>query len=358
MKSEIRFAIRYLKWKLSNNGIPYKLTLMPTRKCNNRCKTCSIWRENKENKIGRSETLTLDEYEKLAKSFGKNLLWLNITGGEPFLYENLSELLLTFIRHCPNLRMINIPTNGLLTERICEVLRSVLNNKITIHITLSLDGIGGVNDDIRGVNGAYDSVINSYSKLLELKNEFPILKISFQTTISKYNIDQLEKLTEFAFSKSDVYIVTFAQNAEFYNNLEFDLLDNVQILDSIRKLFASYKLKSLSHIIPKTFILLAYKFYEDKYSPLKRCSAGKATLSLSPVGDIYNCIYKYESIANIRDLGSDFELKQLKNIKGRKEKTKNCRECWNNCEAIPTMLDNNLLTARAMLESVWTMLKD
>ena len=113
---------------------PYKYFLVVTKNCNSRCKFCKIWQEQPKNE------LTIEEYEKLAKH-SKFLKWLNISGGEPTLREDLFDIIRVFVKHCPHLSMVNFTTNGIKPEKIISDAKKISDlrlNKVVINV--SLDG--------------------------------------------------------------------------------------------------------------------------------------------------------------------------------------------------------------------------
>jgi organic radical activating enzyme len=69
--------------------------------------------------------------------------WITVSGGEPFLFEGVVDLCEIAYRRCrPGI--INIPTNGLLFNRIPEAARQIARRcpGSQLIINLSLDGVG------------------------------------------------------------------------------------------------------------------------------------------------------------------------------------------------------------------------
>jgi MoaA/NifB/PqqE/SkfB family radical SAM enzyme len=122
------------------------LFLFVTSRCNARCRTCFYF-----DKLNSRDDLTFDEIARIAETTPPlRKLW--ISGGEPFLREELAEILTLFARRT-GARNINLPTNGLLPERIFRVMDRVLADcpDVSIDLNFSLDGIGATHDAIRGV---------------------------------------------------------------------------------------------------------------------------------------------------------------------------------------------------------------
>ncbi|MCD6283649.1 radical SAM protein, partial [bacterium] len=176
------------KEKFEKTGIDAKklgfedAVIAVTYRCNSRCRMCDIWKKNP----GIENELQLSDYYKLPQTL-KNV---NISGGEPFLKENLEEIIEAINKTC-NFPKIIISTNGLLPEIITEKTRKILKlQKNNIGIAVSIDGIGENHNRIRGIDNAFDKAIETLVSLKKLKVKN--LKIAF--TAGDYNINQLKKV--------------------------------------------------------------------------------------------------------------------------------------------------------------------
>jgi molybdenum cofactor biosynthesis enzyme MoaA len=112
------------------------LTHFITNKCNLGCRHCFYHKAlNKKIKIA-----GINEIENIIKSLKRPLRRLVITGGEPFLYPHLSQLVLAY-QKINKPKRIFIDTNGYATERIANTLGYLANKvHLPLHIQLSMDG--------------------------------------------------------------------------------------------------------------------------------------------------------------------------------------------------------------------------
>jgi MoaA/NifB/PqqE/SkfB family radical SAM enzyme len=122
------------------------LFLFVTSRCNSLCRTCFYF-----DKLNSPDDLTTPQIERIsatAPPFRK--LWLS--GGEPFLREDLAEIVEMFVRR-NGVRNINLPTNGLLPEKIFRTVDRMLElcPEAAIDLNFSLDGLANTHDSIRGV---------------------------------------------------------------------------------------------------------------------------------------------------------------------------------------------------------------
>ena len=95
-----------------------KYIFILTNKCQSRCKTCKIWKIYKDNPKKVKEELDLEEYKKTFENIKKEVMWLNLSGGEPFLRKDIDDIAIVAIENFKNMSILNIPTNGLRTELI------------------------------------------------------------------------------------------------------------------------------------------------------------------------------------------------------------------------------------------------
>jgi len=122
------------------------LFLFVTSRCNSLCRTCFYF-----DNLNRKDDLTVGQIERIsatAPPFRK--LWLS--GGEPFLRDELAEIVAMFVRR-NGVRNINLPTNGLLPEKIFRAVDRVLEGcpDAAVDLNFSLDGLANTHDAIRGV---------------------------------------------------------------------------------------------------------------------------------------------------------------------------------------------------------------
>lgn len=172
---------------------PRSLILFVTNRCNAQCLHCFNW-QNIDKDI--HEEITLDEIKNISKSLGP-LMEVSISGGEPFLREDLPEILKIFVQN-NNLRSFSIPTNGLLPDIIFREVKRLLEvlNGVRLTINLSLDGLEKEHDYLRQREGGFKTLLKTYEKLVPLKREhnfgFKVL-----TTLYDGNIERLDGLMEF-----------------------------------------------------------------------------------------------------------------------------------------------------------------
>lgn len=176
---------------MTKESLLYELIFFVTSHCNSRCRHCFNWQN-----LNQKEDLSLELINDLSKKLPriKNLL---LSGGEPFLRNDLAELIDIFVRN-NKIETISIPTNGLLTNKIVDVLEKILQIPGTkaVNINFSLDGLLEVHDKIRGVKNNYVTTVETINRVIDLKNKYSHLNILVNSVIGGENQAELLKLAD------------------------------------------------------------------------------------------------------------------------------------------------------------------
>jgi MoaA/NifB/PqqE/SkfB family radical SAM enzyme len=141
---------------------------------------------------GEKDVLSIGEIDKISRSIG-SFTYLLLGGGEPFLREDLPDIVDCFYRHC-NVRNVAISTNGSMPENIAAIVRKILatyKNNLTINV--SFDAIGQEHDEIRQLPGIFSKACSTYQALRQMTSEYPNLNAGIIMTCSPYNHHSLRK---------------------------------------------------------------------------------------------------------------------------------------------------------------------
>jgi MoaA/NifB/PqqE/SkfB family radical SAM enzyme len=183
------------------------LILFVTSRCNARCKMCFNWRTLESP----STDLELDEIRALARTTPE-LIQLTLSGGEPFLRDDLVEIIEAFHQNT-GVSQITLPTNAILTDRIAAAVPEILDRfpRLSVNLDLSIDGVGADHDEIRGRPAAYEQVLKTYRAAVEIKKRRPRLRLGMSAVLSRFNRDQIiatlgEMGREFSFDRHEVML--------------------------------------------------------------------------------------------------------------------------------------------------------
>jgi hypothetical protein len=161
--------------------------------------------------------LHADDLLRAVGTVARNVWWVAITGGEVTLYPHLRYLVGGLVSRCPNLLLINIPLNGINPGRTADLVEQLLleNKRIVLHTTLSIDGVGQDQDDLRGC-GQWKQTIDTWARLQTLRKRYKNLRVSAQMTVSGLNIGKSSQVMERFAGESDTFIVAFGMDNRFY----------------------------------------------------------------------------------------------------------------------------------------------
>jgi MoaA/NifB/PqqE/SkfB family radical SAM enzyme len=161
-----------------------------------RCDHCFYWRN-----LNRGNDLTMEEIVSLSRSLGR-VENLSISGGEPFLREQFSDVCRQFIGQNAT-RQVYVPTNGYFTERTLDQIDRTLRSPELelLAVELSLDGMAEFHDEFRGVQGAFKKAMQTYDVLAEIQQDDPRLRIHAASTATNVNLDEIKRLTTYLFAR-------------------------------------------------------------------------------------------------------------------------------------------------------------
>lgn len=300
--------------------MPISMTVSVTNQCNSRCGTCNIWKLYKHKPQLKSKELSLQEFEKIFESIGRSVIWFTISGGEPFLRQDLVDICKSIHENCRP-QILSIPTNGLLPHLIERETKDILDvcQETTVMVNLSLDGVGDVHDKIRGVQGNFENAMDTYNRLKALKDECNNLELGVHSVVSRFNVDRLLNVYKYIKRElnPDSYICEIAEHrSELFNtnnDITPDIFSYERCVEKLRKqLKEDYLIKrGLSKLIQSfrlEYYNLAVKELEEKRQVIP-CYAGFASCQISAYGDVWPCcILAYNaSVGNLREVAYEFK---------------------------------------------------
>lgn len=157
---------------------PYYVDFSVTPFCNLKCSFCSA---SADGKCSKEVVMSLEQIEDIFNQFDENnIMRVSIEGGEPFLRDDILEILELTNKH---MFSCYVNTNAtLITE---EVARRISTSGVD-KLCISIDGPEEIHDKSRGVKGTFKKVENAIRYLQ--KYNVPIDAI---ITLTKINADYL-----------------------------------------------------------------------------------------------------------------------------------------------------------------------
>ena len=308
-----------------------------TYRCNSKCIMCSIW------KSPSTEELEPSMYSRIPSS----LRTINITGGEPFLRSDLSEVITVIHDRVPGSRIV-FSSNGFLTERIVETMMKIRAVHPRVGVGISIDGLEQTHDRIRGVPGMFKRAIATVKSLKD--RGFTDLRIAM--TVTNENQSEIIDVFELSRDLGVEFTITMAHGSDIY----FGELDDGLNADRSELLKETGELihRQLKSKHPKDW-LRAYhtmgmvdeavkKYFET------RCEAGRRYFFMSPKGDVYPCNALDLSVGNISTVKSLDELFTPSERMRVGNAVRSCRKgCWMICNT------RSLILRHPVKAGLWVM---
>lgn len=298
---------------------PRYINLSLTYLCNSRCQMCDNWKRYLDQPRKLREELSLQDYEKFFwdnKNWLSDLKHLGIAGGEPFLRKDLVSLVKIIRCELPKVS-IGLQSNGLNPKEIARSLSEIIRFYPQITLAVSLDGISGTHDKIRGVEGAYKKVLETIS----LAKKAGVKEISCGMTIQEENYDEILKVKEVVERQGAEFSCFLADQGEYYNKKSKTGLSErakKSITQSLRTFSGDYYLDNLRLQL------------EGKRKRGLPCYSGWTSLVIDPYGEVRPCVLRSDSFGNIKKQALE-EILTGGRAREIREKIKKCT-CWSICE--------------------------
>lgn len=264
---DLKLLSNLIKARLFKKKIPLSVILSVTKKCNQSCKYCNIWKTNKGEMTTKQILKLIDELAELGT------YRINLFGGEPLLREDIGVL----IKHGKEKGiMMTMDTNGSLVPKKIEEIRDLDS------ILISLDGLEEIHDRQRG-KGAYKEAIKAIKTVRNLK-----LHLTTLTVLTKYNLDQvdfiLRQAERFGYFARFTHLMLMPETDSHIKELIPAKQDYQKAIQEI----IEYKKKGRP--IANTLQGLNYMYNWPRNINRYKCWAGLLHLSIEPNGDVYPCM--------------------------------------------------------------------
>ncbi|MFH1744196.1 MAG: radical SAM protein [bacterium] len=327
-----------------NAQVPYPearlkdLIFFVTDRCNMRCDHCMFWRRVDSP----GPELGCDEIEKTAQSVPP-LRTAALTGGEPFLRQDLWEIVRTFFQR-NRTHHVQVDTNGLLLDRMLEVIDRFADLSPGRYLTyqVSLDGLSETHDRLRRTPGSFERVLSSLKACREVQSKVPYFRVVVLTNVNRENVNEIEPLAGLLSGMQIPHVYDFVRGAGFS---AWDVPKDIQIEDDPRDcaLPSLEELKDLMERIAgiekreggefgQWITQLRYQIdlYQGGRPPFPCLSAGRTAGVVYSDGSVTACEFT-QPFARLADY--DFDLGRLwagPEAGGRRSQITHCR-CAHSC---------------------------
>lgn len=310
-------------------GSPQAISLEITHNCIAKCVMCNIWKIPRE-----VQDLSMDHWIHLLSSdLLSDLRELDITGGEPFLRDDLPKLFSGICRlkqkSLKALQSIAVTTNGFLTGRVLECAQEILpklgDRGIDLVMVCAMDAIGDIHERIRNYPDAWSKVNETIQGLKKLRETFSNLVIGLKTTILPINVQELQKITLYAETNSLFTIISpcIITDARYLNpDRAHDLVFSQEDIQEMIKFYESDAFQWSVH--GDTVV----RFFKNGVTT-KPCSCGFNYFFVRSTGQLFLCPLINISMGNIKEspIGELLHSKKAFQFRRNIGRFPECRRC-------------------------------
>ena len=267
-----KFNTEYLRYD------PLNLALFITNRCNIKCSPCPLVNsKNLSKNFTKTDDISMDRFRWIVNKFSK-VLMIEITGGEPFLHNNIFEMI-DYI-HERKIK-IKIPTNGTV---IHNVLDKIVHSPISI-FNISLNALSSQEyTQFTGVSEkVYNMLLKDISELVKERNRHnKNLRIKISYICTRANYKNIPKMVGVAENLG-------VDECIFHNLIPFDIPgfskdqclydDDPEVIEVIRSVPSSKS--NLEVVMPR--------LYKKKNLIDKRCKFPFDSLPIYTNGNVSPC---------------------------------------------------------------------
>ena len=224
-----------LKKQYSNGKSAFGIWLHATNRCNLQCSYCYIHKNKEDMPLSVAKTAILNLVSQCEKN-GITDLSIKFAGGEPLMvWKNLMQIV-DFTRECCSRATVainphfNIVSNGTLVNES----KAIYLYRNQIPISISLDGVGAVNDSQRfyaNRKGSFSSIERGI-QILKAADWKPFILI----TVTEKNIGGLRELTKYLLSHELSFRYSFLRDCTHLSS-EYLYSASEQYVEILNKCF-------------------------------------------------------------------------------------------------------------------------
>jgi len=248
-----------------------------TENCQAKCISCDYWKTRWQDGIDTDRAVEL-----LNEIRAAGIRSLRFTGGEPLLRKDLFEVMER--ANASSFKQIILQTNGLLIKK----LHKEINASPITKVCISIDGLEGTNDLIRGIDGYFDLAMQGI-KLLRGK------QVAIAVTLNRISAKELGRLAEVAHAVgADVQYNVLSQSIFFIKNADLGSMwpEGTDVTD-----IANFLRDNLKR--PAYEVDYITRYFKKEALAEPPCILGYLQMFVMSNGDVMTGCYPLEPVGNI-----------------------------------------------------------
>ncbi len=283
---------------------PHAAHLITTFRCNLKCLGCGSWQVE-----GHSD-LDTDEWRGVFRQL-TSLDIVKLLGGEPFVRKDM-KLLLASAREIIDPYILQITTNGMLTERILDAVEEV--GWPGLQLRVSVDGSEATHDRMRGVEGCWKQVHRTVQKLAALQPQIGF-KFGINFAVTDASIHDFDYMVDYAANLGadlipgvnvDPFLVATTPPEVRLQQIIMleDPRDGLERIEDHR-VGTRRELPLVDHLLSRFMTKRTFRRQIERNEYRFTCRELRDLLYVLPSGDVVRCGMDHEAIGNLREKSFD-----------------------------------------------------
>jgi len=321
---------------------PYHAQWLLTRRCNYRCRGCTVWRQKT---LAKREVSTEYIRKGLEILHELGVIEIVLSGGNPLLREDIDEI----IDYASGFFVTTVYDNGSMAIKKQDALKKA------DFVAISLDTLNEKKFDyIRGVPGAWKQAMNAIETL---KSEG--IQVGVSPTISQLNLYEILDFTRYFIQRAvPVWYCLYWYDYPTENQLfgigkktdEFEIVDKQAMANVCDDLIELKKQSNGVYITTKTLEALKHFFLNGQRT--WKCKALTSFLMVDSQGRVAGC-HRTEPVASLHDLPNVWDSAPLEAMR---QKCNECDQCAYLCYIFYS-LHGNVRSNFSLLWDQWKNVK-
>lgn len=322
---------------------PFKVKVFVTQRCNLSCQHCDIGRQAAD---GRDE-LAAPQWASFWQA-NPELQVVSLSGGEPFLREDLEDIAIAAATGLPRLVTLTVNTNGWFTDRIVRFARNVvprLPPRCRLIVTCSSDGPPAVHAQVRNSEASFVRKEATLTALRELAARNPTLRVRHNVNVNPWNLAGIGDYMDDLRARGDAAFISLYAASEHYGHgpdvfrevtaFRQALTRDAGLLDRLRR---------GQGFLGDRYLALARRFLASsgREQPLP-CFSLRASVIVLHDGMVRPCIHFPADLGRVQDHGfrlGDVADAARGNALRRQIRDGACPVCWTPNEAYVSLMCN------------------
>lgn len=310
MRLSSRKVLSLFKRSLAFNK-PHHVQWMLTRRCNYRCKSCDVWRNQKPT----AELSTEEVIAGLNVLRKMGVIEIVLSGGNPLLREDIGEI----IEYASRYFITTIYDNG------SQAVRKINALQKADFVAISLDTMNEKKYDyLKGVHGAWKNAVNAVQTL-----HTQGITVGVSPTISQLNMHEIMDFTDHFTERGIPVVYCLYQHDTLEQpmfqigekNKELEIMDN-EALAKIWDALIEKKQKCQGILITRKMLNTLKGLYLNGQRPWE-CKALQSFFTIDPLGKVAGC-HLQNPVTTVFDLPEVWNSQKFESLRKMYRECKSC----------------------------------